>query len=273
MKTYFSTTPNMWKKSVIMAMSAAMSVGFASARTLSPDEALARVANTGNGSRIVGTGGASHQYVLSVESSKGTPEVYLYQSPKQGYLVLSAEESAVPVLGYSPEGNLTEGEMPVQMQWWLQQMADEIQYATEHNLPMSAPSSVGEAIEPLLTCKWGQSIYYNLYTPVVGGKQSPTGCVATAMAQVMYYHKWPENPTGMGFATDEYGNEYSMSFDGITFEWDKMTDTYNENSSMESQEAVSRLMQCAGYAAYMEYGRMMSGTSIDEAQYGMDRNL
>lgn len=273
MKTYFSTVPNMWMKSVVMALSVVMSAGFASARTLSPDEALARVSNTPHGSRMAGNGVASHQYVRSVESAKGAPQVYLYQSPKQGYLVLSAEESAVPVLGYSPEGNLTDGEMPEQMQWWLQQMADEIQYATEHNLPMSAPSSVGEAIEPLLTCKWGQHPYYNLYTPVVGGKQSPTGCVATAMSQVMYYHKWPENPTGMGFAHDEYGNEYSMSFDGITFEWDKMTDTYDDNSSVESQEAVSRLMQCAGYAAYMEYGRMQSGADEGRAQYGLKHSL
>ena len=75
MKTYFSTVPNIWVKSVIMALAVLMSVGLVTARTLSPDEALARVTNAGVGSRIVGTGGVSHQYVRSVKSAKGAPEV------------------------------------------------------------------------------------------------------------------------------------------------------------------------------------------------------
>ena len=274
MKTYFSTVPNMWVKSVIMALSVVVSLGFASARTLSPDEALARATNTGSGSRIVGTGGASHQYVRSVKSAKGTPEVYLYQSSKQGYLVLSAEESAVPVLGYSHEGNLTEGEMPEQMQWWLQQMADEIQYATEHNLPMSAPASVGDAIEPLIKSKWGQDWPYNLYTPVVNGVQSPTGCVATAMAQIMYYHKWPINPTGSGYCSTTDRQSFEMGFDGIVFEWDKMKDEYNRSCSDEdSMAAVSTLMKCAGYGAKMKYGSYASGAGTLNAQKSLINNF
>lgn len=89
-------------------------------------------------------------------------------------------------------------------------------------------------IAPMLHTQWGQSYPYNLLCPVKNGQHCQTGCVATAMAQVMRYHEWPKE----GFA------------------WEKMLDTY-EGSSEETGEAelaVAQLMAACGQAVNMDYG-------------------
>ena len=233
-----------------------VSTFIANAYTLSPEDALNRALSSSGktGSKIRGNS-KRYEFALAVNADdSNTPEVYLYDASDNGYLVLSADDAAVPVLGYSDNGNISSGEMPEPMKYWLQSIANEIAYAKANKIPMKAAESVGSAIEPLVKSKWNQSYPYNIYTPVVNGSNAPTGCVATAVAQIMNYHQWPAAPTGTGFAKDTNGNEYEMSFDGITFDWDKMQNSLDYYSPQESIEAVATLMKCAGYGVYMNYG-------------------
>lgn len=89
-------------------------------------------------------------------------------------------------------------------------------------------------IAPLLQTQWGQGSPYNLLCPTKGGQHCQTGCVATAMAQVMRFHEWPKD----GFA------------------WSKMQNTYAANTPAtdESALAVAELMAACGKAVNMDYG-------------------
>ena len=89
----------------------------------------------------------------------------------------------------------------------------------------------------MITSTWGQDTPYNMYCPEQNGELCPTGCVATALAQIMRYNRWPDTGTGSKDGTD---------FSSITFNWDAMTDRYSTGSSEESKDAVARLMRTVG---------------------------
>lgn len=87
-------------------------------------------------------------------------------------------------------------------------------------------------ITPMLHTQWGQGSPYNLLCPSIAGQHCQTGCVATAMAQVMKYHEWPK----------------------ADFRWDKMLNLYDVNATEEERLAVAQLMASCGESVNMEYG-------------------
>lgn len=228
----------------------------ASARTLTPEEALTRVQTNPTLRKVVGKQTAQPMLKATVNTSEGDPAVYLYHSADQ-YLLLSASDVAEPLLGYcsaAPEGE----EMPPQMKAWLDSYAAAIQYAENAPKPdfysaIKAPEK--EYIKPLLATTWDQLGPYNKYTP--GG--SPTGCVATAIAQVMKHHNYPASTTGEGIAYYK-GTRYTRSLNA-TYNWDVMTNSYNAGSTDAEINAVATLMVNAGYAAKMFYDNSVSGTN------------
>ena len=115
-------------------------------------------------------------------------------------------------------------------------------------------------VEPLLTCKWGQYFPYNKYTLKVDGKTTPTGCVATATAQVMYHHKWPQkHPTGY---VKKEGDEARKS---PTYWWDDMKDTSNKMFLERSKQAVGVLMRDIDKAVNMRYYHKGSDSNLQYA--------
>jgi len=184
---------------------------------------------------------------------------YVFNIGKQnGFVVVAADDKVGElILGYSENGTFDSSNIPDNMKWWLGEYDRQIEYAVKNNLPTVSSASVsGNAryknIEPLLASRWGQNDPYNTYCPEVNGKLCPTGCVATALSQVMRHNKWPDRGVGTKDGTD---------FSTIAFNWDAMTDTYSSSSSEESKEAVARLMRTVGIAAEMKYELDGSGTS------------
>jgi hypothetical protein len=117
------------------------------------------------------------------------------------------------------------------------------------------------ATPPLLDCSWGQGFPYFNFCPTLGGNHCITGCVATAVAQIMYHHKWPLQ--GKGQISYEWaGQTLSADFSQSHYRWDLMLPTYNEDSSQESQDAVALLLKDVGYAYQMIYDLYDSGTSF-----------
>lgn len=235
---------------------------------LTPEEALQRISvnsPTGIQKRIPM---ARPQYVRPVKTSAGTQAIYLFDYPNQGgYLILSADDRFSPVLGYSDKGNLSDENLPDGLRWWLNSIADEISAVIDSNAEIikysdSAPAEATEPVQ-LVQTKWGQTDPYNKYTPVISEKQSPTGCVATALSQVMNYYQWPPAPVGEVTYEDtsKPKNTYSMVYDGITFNWDAMLPEYDEESSEESIDAVATLMKAVGYGVHMTYGASSSGAT------------
>lgn len=218
---------------------------------------------TGNTAKTQSLGGQAQQLrVAYTEVSKKTNSNLLYvvdNGNNAGYVVIAGDDIVgTPVLGYSENGSFNYNEMPENLQWWLSEYGRQIEYAIENGISTSASSAptFDTEVEPLIKTKWDQSEPYNNMCPEIpgyGGERAATGCAATALAQLMYYHKYPEHGTG--------SNRYywgstllSANFEDTYYKWDLMELTYDSSSSQESQDAVAELMYHCGIAQDMEYG-------------------
>ena len=158
--------------------------------------------------------------------------------------------------------------MPANMKAWLQGYADEIAWLQKQNTKVAGPkkarNKVGShsttAIAPLLTSQWYQDAPFNNLCPTLSGNKCATGCVATAMAQVMYYHKWPEANTKAipGYTT--YTNGFNLSsLPAVTFQWENMIDNYNGSYTTAQGNAVATLMKYCGYSVQVDYSDASGG--------------
>ena len=201
-----------------------------------------------------------------------------------GFVIVAADDRAInSVLGYADEGSFNPDSLPDAMRWWLGEYERQLSYAetaTNTNrikaeLPIYAP------IAPLITTCWDQTEPYNLLCPVYNGNSLPsyqgmrcyTGCVATAWAQIMYYHKWPIQGTGSHSYTWTFNGEnlgtLSADFSQSVYNWDAMTDTYDNSSSEESRYAVAQLMSDVGIASDMGYSPLSSGANSISSLQGI----
>lgn len=244
------------------------------AKQITPEESLHRLSTAPAAPSLLRAHTPKARLVKSITTDLSANALYLFDlTDRPGYFVMSADDCLPPLLGYSESGTLADDDLPDGLQWWLNMMADEASVAiqAEDNEGVKLPPSLGPAIEPLVKARWGQTEPYNTYTPIISENQSPTGCVATALTQIMYYHQWPLSPKGSITYQDSSTpkNTYSMTFDGIDFKWDLMTDTYDDESSEESKEAVATLMKAVGFGVKMNYGKSSSGATDANANEGM----
>ena len=179
---------------------------------------------------------------------------YVFNAEQQGgFVIVSADDRTVPILGYADQGSLEMDKLPENASYWLESYAAQIKALGSNVKTTQAPRRVvGSPVTPLLTCHWDQNEPYNHRCDFYGG-YCMTGCVATAMAQVMYYHKWPQTPTP---TLPSYMTNKNLGVDELpptVFKWDKMKDTYSENETGESADAVAELMRYCGQAVQMNY--------------------
>ena len=209
-----------------------------------------------------------------------------------GFVIVSNDDSTVPILGFSDSGAIDPDNMPSNMRAWLQGYADEIEWAKKHIIAtplkamkasnagaVKAPRRVGShstaAIAPLVTTKWDQDSPYNDLCPEYSsGYKSATGCVATAMAQVMKYHEWPKSATSSipSYYCYSLGKTLS-SLPATTFNWANMLDEYSyhwtgsgwqriSDGTTAQRTAVATLMKYCGWSVEMDYGEQ-SGSNTD----------
>ena len=202
-----------------------------------------------------------------------TPAVFVFNSTTEGFVLVSAEDDARAVLGYSDEGTFDANNIPENMQFWLQMYADEMA-AYPQPLPKGKgviPRKVigdeakGErreaeaesypTIAPILgNTVWGQGEPFNNKCPQDGNGRAVTGCVATAMSQIMYAHKHPTKGTGShSYTTETKKLKVSADFGNTTYDWDNMIPDYNKSYTSAQADAVATLMFHAGVAADMDY--------------------
>ncbi len=212
-------------------------------------------------SRLTMTGQISGLYVFNVAADGG-------------FVIVSNDDSTRPILGYSDSGNIDINNIPQNMRAWLQGYADEIAWAQKHPTQQTsqqlkkAPRRIGThsttAIEPLVKSTWNQGEPFNNLCPTYdGSNKSATGCVATAMAQVMNYHEWPTAATQSipGYTTDSHQLSLS-SLDPVTFDWNNMLDSYPDNGYNDTQAtAVATLLQYCGWSVQMDYGPESGATT------------
>ena len=212
--------------------------------------------------------------------------LYVFNAEQnQGYVIVSNDDRTTPILGYSETGTLDPDNMPCNMRAWLQGYADEIAWLNEHNIqsatsqaPRRTASAVKTPIIPLVQTHWDQDSPYNALCPEYSSEKCVTGCVATAMAQVMYYTATKAGVASSsttadiaGYTTSSYGLTVDAIPAGYTLDWDKMTPTYNDGSSNEAKTAVAQLMKACGASVGMDYciandgGSNASGISVPNA--------
>lgn len=238
----------------------------AMAAPLSPREALERVSASAEGRRLV-KAGAQPVLAYTMPDSRGQAAAYVFNSPADGgFMLLSADDLAVPVLGYTDAGAFDSADVPPQFRYWMEEYARQIEFAREQGIEpqdkdvaITFPSD-WKSVTPMLSTSWDQGTPYNNTTPTINNKHCPTGCVATAVAQVMYYWRYPERGTGI-VSCRVSGNTLEMNLSTApAFDWDNMLDTYSGKYTDVQADAVANLMKQCGYALNMSYGPSASGT-------------
>lgn len=223
-------------------------------------------------------------------------QFYIFDTDGGGFVIIAADDCAHPVLAYGEKGLADDDDfnrttMPQNLRNWLEGYNYSINKALADGY--TAPASVqaewealraGKAaqavpvVEPLVKTKWSQhqeyigfKNTYNYYTPadvyVYEGQEypmnTPVGCVATAMAQVMKYWEWPIQGTGshnyVPKTHPEYG-EQSADFGATTYDWLNMPESLTFRSAARRIQAVALLMYHCGVACNMKYDINGSGT-------------
>lgn len=199
---------------------------------------------------------------------------YVFNCEEGGYVIASADDRARAILGRSDSGSWDATQMPPAMRGWLSQMEEALTVlaaSTEGTRASAAPHRVeGKRVEPLLgNILWGQGEPYYNECPAVGSAHSATGCAATAMAQIMRFHKYPETGAGSNSYTSETLKfQVSEDFSKTTYDWAHMKESYPISAdgktryySNEEAAAVARLMYHLGAASDMDYNTGASGTT------------
>ncbi|MDO9152931.1 MAG: C10 family peptidase [Paludibacter sp.] len=210
-----------------------------------------------------------------------------------GFIIVSADDRAKAILGYSDSGSFDIANLPENFINWLSVYENEIKYLISQPENTSLKSAVASenkqsaalyatSIPPLLrNIKWNQFAPYNLLCPSIdeAKNKAATGCAATAMAQVMKYYNWPVSGTGSNsYTTTTLKIPLSVNFSRTKYDWTNMTDTYNASSTEIQKNAVATLMYHCGVAVNMDYNKSSSATTTDVGKaliknFDYDKNL
>lgn len=236
------------------------------ASPLTPEQALQRAASTNGPAKVAAMAKKNLKLAYTAKSHSGMEGAYVFNNPEGGYAILAADDVAFPVLGYSDNGTIDVNNMSPEMLWWLSEYARQIEWAVENNMqPAKAPAANASwtAIPIQVKTKWDQSTPYNDMCPVYNGQLTVTGCVATSMAQVMNYHKYPEVGQGIKqYQCKSIGKKLTLNFAQRAFDWNNMLNSYPSGDYTDDQAAaVAYLMKACGYSVEMSYGVDASGAA------------
>lgn len=174
----------------------------------------------------------------------------------QGFVIVAGDDRIDAILGYADSGAFDVDSIPENMRAWLKGYHDAITFIEKNKVPtsyISATSSLKNkpAISPIVETQWNQSTPYNNQAPQYYGTRCLTGCVATAMAQVMNHARWPQSSTTSipSYKTNNQIGELA-SLPATTFNWNVLA--AGSGSSYETE--VAKLMRYCGQAVKMNYG-------------------
>lgn len=185
------------------------------------------------------------------------------------FAVISSDDAMPAVVGISDTG--ISGVRNMEFEWWLQAIDNSLRQMQRQGIPaksvVAADMGFPEAVEPLVTTRWGQEEPFNSLCPVDSdGTHCLTGCVATSTAQVLNYFKYPLR--GRGSKTvyypfeDTSGTRLHANFAEVWFDWDHMRDVFSKQQYTDQEaHAVAELMVHAGISANMMYGTYAEGGS------------
>lgn len=188
---------------------------------------------------------------LSYTASTGDEvQFYVFNNANEnGFVIVGGDERAEQILGYSITGSFNYDDAPENFKWWLSLYSQQIHQAIAQNAKVASADNAQKTISksdvtPMLSTNWDQTTPYNCK---LASPNYVTGCVATAMSQIMRYYEYP--------TTSSYG---------ATYDWENMLDSYDEGSyTTEQAAAVGLLMYHAGCSVNMQYGSS-SGAAMED---------
>lgn len=225
------------------------------------------------------TNAPAHRAPRKQAAAKGDSYYYVFNAGgNNGYVIVSGDDRTEEILGYVDHGTYSEDALPAHMKAWLQGYADQIQFLIDHDIQGSDAKqraaarrklkATKHAIPVLMSTTWNQGDPYNSKCPVYykgdGTTDQPaSGCVATALAQVLNYYKYPTRtrkdiPSITNTYTLDNGTKKTVTTKVIRrstkIDWDNMVDNYTGGETQEQKDAVGNLMYYVGQSVGMGYG-------------------
>ena len=204
--------------------------------------------------------------------------LYIYNRiDSKGHIVIAGDDTLSPIIAFSYENPIDMNNLAPNLRFmlssWSKQVADYRQGLRTST--RTAGDDVGNVVLKYETALWNQTRPFDQYTPVYDGQQCNTGCVATALAIICHYNKWPDYATGTTAAytyVDSNNIERSVGALklGHTYNYSLMrSDNYTSGYTSDEADAVATLMRDIGYASAMSYHYTGSGTDNASALYAM----
>lgn len=144
-----------------------------------------------------------------------------------GFIIVAGDERASHrILGYSTTGSINADNLPVNMQSWLESYAEQVECMTKRTTTgvdgLGEVEPVGNVVvAPLIQTQWNQDDPYNSKCPKSGSERSLVGCVGVALAQIMNYHRWPQQ--GNGQIEYEWNSSWiEKDFSQCTYDYDNL---------------------------------------------------
>ena len=190
--------------------------------------------------------------------------LYIYnRTDATGFVVVAGDDNAKrEIIAFSHDNSFDTEDMAdgakAMLQAWCEYIAD-VQNGDVANSATRATFSTGNIVKKYETAKWGQGAPFNNECPMQASKRTITGCVATALAIVCHYHKWPERGVGTVPSYSYTGsNKEEMVIPenvlGRTYDYDNMLLKYSKESYTDEQAAaVAALMYDIGSAVSMHF--------------------
>ena len=237
--------------------------------------------------------GAKSAQLTDLTKAAGFTNLYIFNA-EQGFVVMAADDCVQPILGYSLTGKFVAEDMPENVAWWLRGYNEEIQYAIDNQLRATSETTkmwkelaagnakAGKAttvVNALVQTQWDQNgtYYYSggqlqifeLYNNLcpydyTAGERTVTGCVATAMAQIMKYWGYPSQGIGSHSYTPSTRPDLgvqSANFGATTYQWADMPNKLSRTSTTTQINAVATLMYHCGVSVNMMYDISDNGGS------------
>jgi len=252
------------KKSIVVFLSLIAALGL-NAQPLSEQEAMKKARQFFQGKEVVSLDEPAR--ARGSQEAKPFKHLYLFNAADNGgFVILSGDSRAREILGYSHEGHLDYEQMPDNMKWWLSRY-DEAIAGIPADQVVSEPTTRADGsktdVAPMMSYSWNQMYPYNMYCP----PGTLSGCVPTAMAQMLYYHRYPETLPALEGYTDNNGNMLDAM------------GTYHMDYSSGSGESQAALVRYCGQAIKANYGANMTGAfhtmiaTVLARKFGLDEGV
>ena len=244
------------KRTILLMLTVFANILLANADPITKDQALSIASKYINKPILSGNSPKTRS-----SQTNEQPAYYIFTNPNsKKFVIISGESKLNELVGYGDKMTENPNDQPPYFKLFLKEYERVVKEVRSNAAVTTPQRPIKRKVEPLLTCKWSQYAPFNKYTPLSNGQHTPTGCVATATAQVMFYNKWPKNRPQDYIAST--GDDAKKS---ATYWWDEMKNTTNEMRTGQSRQAVGVLMYDIGKAVHMRYYIKGSDSNLQRA--------